>query len=329
MKPARERENIKKKHTDMTTRTIPTSIPALIAFSGRSLSGAQALGVTLNLAQNTAARILADRVDLVGEPGPTPTIRGKEAEWQLKREALKTAQATRRVTIKAARGFWSNAVDLLKLHLGRTWNPAWEAAGFTGGTLATAKGDPEPMLLRIRGYLRDHPAHENAPLNVTAAQADVHIAAIQAAVQGVDTASAASKQAAAERKSSVKRLIKRLSGLRDELDQLLTPDDARWYEFGFSRPVDPHMPGKVTGLTATPGQPGQVLVQHAASARAENYRVSWKPQVSSGEPMEVGLFADLAVTLSGLPSGTTIVVSVTARNAAGETQPAEVTVVVP
>jgi hypothetical protein len=89
------------------------------------------------------------------------------------------------------------------------------------------------------------------------------------------------------------------------------------------------MPEEVTGLTATPGPPGQVLVQHEASARAVDYRVSWKPEIGSGEPTVVGLFADLAVTLSGLPSGTTIVVSVTARNEAGETQPTEVTVVVP
>ena len=313
----------------MTTRKIPTSIPALIAFSGRSLSGAQALGVILALAQNTAARIAADRIDLVGEPGATPTIRGKEAEWLLKREALKTAQATLRTTKKEARDFCSDAVDLLKLHLGRTWNPAWEAAGFTRNTLSTTTGDTLPMLLRIRAYLRDHTAHENAPLNITAAEADAHIAAIQTGVQAVDAAKAASKLASAERTASVKRLTKRLRGLRDELAQLLAPDDARWYEFGFSRPVDQRMPNEVTGLTATPGQPGQVIVQHAASARALDYRVSWKPEVSSGEPMEVGLFADLAVTLSGLPSGTTIVVSVTARNAAGETQPAQVTILVP
>jgi hypothetical protein len=313
----------------MTTRKIPTSIPALVALSGRSYSGALALGVILTIAQNTAPRILADRIDLVGEAGATPTIRGKEAEWQLKREALKTAQATRRATKKEARGFWSDAVDVLKVHLGRTWNPAWEAAGFTKGTLSTGKGDPAPMLLRIRAYLRDHAAHENAPLNITAAEADVQIAALQTAEQGVDAATVASKQAAADRKASVKRLTKRLSGLREELDQLLAPDDLRWYEFGFSRPIDVRMPEDVTGLTATPAQPGQVLVQHEASARALDYRVSWKPQLASGDPTEVGLFADLSVPLNGLPSGTTIVVFVTARNDAGETLPSFVTVVVP
>ena len=300
-----------------------------MAFSGRSLAGAQALAVILALAQNTAARILADRIDLVGEPGAAPVIRGKEAEWQLAGETLKTAQGALRTTKKEARDFWADAVDLLKHHLGRTWNPAWEAAGFTRGTLSTAKGDPEPMLLRIRNYLRDHAAHENAPLNVTAAQADARIAALQTAVHAVDAAKTAHKQASAARAASAKRLRARLTGLRGELDQILADDDMRWYEFGFSRPIDTKAPAPVTGLVATAGLPGQVLVQHAASARAIDYRVSWKAQNASGDPTVVGLFADLAVTLSDLPSGTTVVVSVTARNASGETQPANVTILVP
>jgi hypothetical protein len=213
--------------------------------------------------------------------------------------------------------------------LGRTWNPAWEAAGFTHFTLGTSRGEPLPTVLRIRSYLRDHPAHENAALNITAAQADARIAAVLAAERAVDAATAASKQASADRKASVKRLRKRLTGLREELEQLLEPTDMRWYEFGFSRPVDQRMPEPVTGLTAAPAQPGTVLVQHDASARAIDYRVSWKPRDASGEPTEAGLFADLAVPLSGLPSGLPIVVSVTARNDAGETLPTEFTVIVP
>jgi hypothetical protein len=50
---------------------------------------------------------------------------------------------------------------------------------------------------------------------------------------------------------------------------------------------------------------------------------------SSDEPVEVGLFSDLAVNLVGLPTGSTVVISVTARNNSGETLPTEVTVVVP
>jgi hypothetical protein len=47
------------------------------------------------------------------------------------------------------------------------------------------------------------------------------------------------------------------------------------------------------------------------------------------ELVQAGLFADLAVTLSGLPSGQTIIVAVSARNATGETSPTEESIVVP
>ncbi len=66
-----------------------------------------------------------------------------------------------------------------------------------------------------------------------------------------------------------------------------------------------------------------------ALSRAINYRVSWKPQVSSGDPTVVGLYGDGAATLSGLPSGTLIDVLVTARNNAGETQATQASILVP
>lgn len=44
---------------------------------------------------------------------------------------------------------------------------------------------------------------------------------------------------------------------------------------------------------------------------------------------DVGLFSDLQALLSGIPSGTSIIVGVTARNDSGETQPTEATITVP
>jgi hypothetical protein len=183
----------------MNTRKIPTSVPALIAFAAGCLAGARKYGAVLLLAQNTAARVGADFVDLVGEAGPNPAIRGREATWQLTREELAASRAILRHAKAAARDYWSDVVDLLKIHLGRTWNAAWEAAGFTRFTLGTSRGEPLPMLLRIRSYLRDHAAHENAPLNITAAQTEVHIAAIETAEHAVAVANAACKKAAASR----------------------------------------------------------------------------------------------------------------------------------
>ena len=313
----------------MKTRKIPTSIPALIAFALQALAGARARGAAVALAQNTAARIEADIVDYTGDPGPDPVNRGREAAWQLTREELSIARKALRVAKSEARKFWSDAVDLLKIHLGRTWNARWEAAGFTRYTLSTSRGEPLPMLLRVRSYFRDHAVRENAPLNITAAEADLRIAAIEQAQKDVGAALAASKQAAADRRNSVKRLRRRLTGLRQELEQLLEPGDVRWYEFGFSRRGDPRRPQPVRDLVVTPGQPGELLVQHAGSPRAVDYRVSWKVAESDGAWEEVGRFADATVLLRGLPSGAEVIVGVTARNEGGETPPSKVRMVVP
>jgi hypothetical protein len=323
IKRAGERD---KKH--MNTRTIPQSIPALVTACARALAGVQTLGATLSIAQNTEARFEVDYFDLVGEPGSLTNL-GKNALLNAKRDSLTQARAARRAAVAAGVKFCSDGVDLLKPRFGRSWNPAWLAAGFSQTSIAVPRSNPLPVLLELRNYLRDNPTQEVTLQGFTLVNAEARITALNAAQQGLDAAVVARKVASQNRDGSVKRLRKRLTCLREELDLLLSDTDARWLEFGFTRPVDSRRPTAVTGLSATPGQPGNVLVQYAPSARALDYRVSWKPQVGSGEPTEVGLFADLAVTLSGLPSGTAIEVSVTARNEAGETQPAEVTVVVP
>ena len=313
----------------MTTRIIPKNLPGLLSLGTEALAGVTNLGVTLSVAQNTAPRIATDHYDLFGEPGENPTNRGKQAAFNAKRDLVRAARGARRAAVFAGRRFCAQAVDLFKGHLGRSWNSAWTAAGFTRFSIAVSTADVPTVLMEVRNYLRENPGRENAPLNITAVVADTHLAAVGAADVALNSAISTRKIAAQQRDLAVKKLRGRLSGLREELGRLMADTDQRWYEFGFSCPVDSKMPSPVTGLVVTPGLPGQVLVQHAASARAINYRVSWKVQNASGDPTVVGLFADLAVTLSGLPSGTTIVVSVTARNDAGETQPASVTIVVP
>jgi hypothetical protein len=313
----------------MTTRIIPDKLSGLLKLGKEALAGVINHGVTLGVAQNTAPRITTDHYDLFGEPGENPVNRGKQAALNAKRDAVTVAIGIRRSAIADGRKFCAKAVDLFKGHLGRTWNAAWTAAGFTRFTIAVSKADVATVLVETRNYLRENPGRENVPLGITAVIADTHLTAVEAANVSVNTAKANRGLATAARDGAVRQLKRRLSGLREELDRLLSPDDPRWHEFGFSRPIDGSIPAAVTGLIVTPALPGQVLVQHAPSARAMNYRVSWTPQVSGGEPTEVGLFADLAVALSGLPTRLTIVVSVTARNNAGETQPASVTVVVP
>ena len=301
----------------------------LISLGSEVLVGAQSLAGVLGLAQNTPSRISADLYDYIGDPGENPVNPGKLAAVAVKSETVKSARAARRAERAVGRKFCAKAVDIFKAHLGRTWNSGWSAAGFSRTTIAASKGDVHTMLFEIRNYLRGHPAAENAPLGITATLADAHLTAVEAANSVLSSAIAAHKVAAQNRDAAEQKLRERISGLRSELDQLLADDDFRWYQFGFSRPIDESAPEEVSGLLLTPAGAGQVVVTHKASARALDYRVSWKLQSDAGDRIEFGLFADRAVTLNGLPTGFAIVVSVTARNNAGETPPVTATIVVP
>ena len=64
--------------------------------------------------------------------------------------AAKTAATAAKRTMESnARAFAAGAVDVLKRHLGRQWNSAWQAAGFVGGSLAMPD-DPLPLLGQLR-----------------------------------------------------------------------------------------------------------------------------------------------------------------------------------
>ena len=74
---------------------------------------------------------------------------------------------------------------------------------------------------------------------------------------------------------------------------------------------------------------GPSLKRWDASTKALNYRVKWRADVADSTATEVGLFAERDVVLRDLPSGTNIIVSITARNASGESAPTELGIAVP
>jgi hypothetical protein len=103
----------------------------------------------------------------------------------------------------------------------------------------------------------------------------------------------------------------------------------RWRTFGFARPIDRRIPKVVTGLTVRAGtMAGEIIVQWDPAIGAENYRVLRQVQTVEDKPFEVGLFSDRTVIISGLPSGKTVTVSVSARNPAGETLPVNSTIAI-
>jgi hypothetical protein len=300
----------------------------LVTLALHGESGLNALATTIGVAQNTAPRLATDLQALVGEPGSL-TNTGAQGLYNKKHAALTDARAARNAARLDGRELCTKAIDSLKAHLGRSWNPRWTAAGFGGQTLTIRDTIVAAKLLELRNYYRDNAAREVASEGLTAAAFEAKHTALQAAEQARDAAISAFRDARDARDEAQFNLKTRLSGLQEELGKLLSPSDNRWADFGFPRPIDGSIPGRVEGLTLTPSLPGSVLARWEHSPRAVNYRVSWKPQGSSGDPIEVGLYGDGEATLSGLPSGVTIDVFLTARNNAGETQPTSATIVVP
>jgi hypothetical protein len=109
----------------------------------------------------------------------------------------------------------------------------------------------------------------------------------------------------------------------------LSADDPRWYAFGFRRPVDARMPEQVEALDLRTAAVGEVIAEWPKADRAENYRVAWKVAGSDAELTEVGLVADPKAIITGVPPGATIVVMVTAHNAAGESARTEKEIALP
>ena len=304
--------------------TIPYPQAAVITLGRNAYAGALSVGAAVLLAQNTAPKIAADLYDYIGDPA-TPLVPGKLARYAAQVVAVKDAHAAKREAIDAGREFCRLAINLLRPVLGNEWNTAWQAAGFHLPSLRLP-AQPAALLTTLRAYFAANPTRENSTAGITAAAAEAAAEAIDAAILAVGAAKAARVLRKAERDASFKKLRGRLSGLRGELEQLLEDNDGRWYEFGFQRPADGSKPGPVTGLVLLPVGSGTVIATWEASARALDYRVTWKPTASSDPATEVGLIAETQATLTSLPAGVPVTVAVSARNSSGETAPTEAAV---
>ncbi|HEY5791701.1 MAG TPA: hypothetical protein VIS74_00285 [Chthoniobacterales bacterium] len=271
----------------MARNEIPQNYDPLVSLAEDAADGAQAHGAAIGLSQNTEAKILADLLNLTGDPnaGPPPTP-GRQGEWNAAKAAKVAASGAARAAESNARAFCASAVGVLKNYLGPRWNSQWEAAGFTNGSLRMPD-DPLPMLGELRAYFLARAAHENAPLGVSAAAclAQVHtVSAARSASNASNVAAGLAKQA---RDAALRALYTRMSGLLAELDQLLDDDDPRWYAFGFDRPADGEQPGLALNLVLTPGGPGVVIADWDDARRAQRYRVFKQVAGADANPVQV------------------------------------------
>jgi hypothetical protein len=212
---------------------------------------------------------------------------------------------------------------VLEPFLGAEPSAAWEPAGFPADSLAipATQAERQALLGKLRDYFTANPARENAPLVITAAQANSLFTALSDARSAANQGNTNAVEKKTLRDAAVTALRKRMRGLIDELEQLLADEDARWYAFGLNPPGAPATPEVPDGLALAGGGPGTVDADWSDAARAEHYRV-WKQVVGvDADFVAVGSPTDSDFTLTGLPSGATVKVQITAVNDAGESQP--------
>jgi hypothetical protein len=302
----------------MASNQIPQSADALVTLATDAADGATTEGASIGLSQNTAAKIRADLVNFAGDPAAVPPVIGAQNLHNAAKSAKVAASAVRRTSESNARKFCASTVGLLKNYLGTQWNAQWQAAGFTAGSLAIPD-DPMSLLGEIRGYLASQPAHENAPLGITVAAGTLRIADLTATRAASNQSNLDLGTAKTHRDSALGTLYKRMTGLRTELDQLLADDDPRWYGMGFDRPADGWQPGPVEHLALSPGGPGMVFANWDDARRATRYRVFKQVPGTDPAPVEItSTVTDSQYTLTGLPTGTAVQITVTAVNDAGD-----------
>ena len=319
--------------------TIPDAYDAVVQLLEDAADGAQTHGPALGLTHNNEPKLRLDLTTLVGTPaGPgntPPAVPGRKSLWN-------TAQATKSAKTAALRTIQSNnrflartCIRSLMPVLGEDWNSAWQTAGFEGGSLAVP-ANPLPLLQQLRAYYAANPTRETANVNGIACTA----AACEAAAQAISTAQSESNQsntdagvAHANYLAALKAARTRLTNLRDELSQLMSPDDERWYAFGFDKPTDTGRPETPENLVVTVGAPGSrtLLCDWDDARRATNYRLRAVLKVG-GQQVFSELVTDSQgiITLPTQPAGTELDITVTGHNAVGESAPtAAVTGVLP
>jgi len=307
----------------MASQKIPQTYTPLVSLAADAEDGAITYGAAVGLSLNTAAKITPDLEDLTGHAGTPgnpadPAIPGKQALYIAAKSDKPAKAAALRTVTSNVRGYCATAIDVLRPHLGRSWNSAWQTAGFVNGSLGIPD-DPLPLLDQLRAYFTAHPAHENAPLGVTAAACETWKTTLGDARKAANDSLSNLGAAKTARDAAQETLYQRMSGLLAELGQLLGDDDPRWYNFGFDRPADGEQPGLVTDIVLTAGGPGMVFADWDDARRADRYRARKQIVGTDAEPVEVAnAVTESEYTFTGLPSGATVKISIVPVNKAGD-----------
>lgn len=304
----------------MARNILPNQTDRLFTLAEDMIDGLGSIGSATGVVQNT---VIVMQTALDG---------GRDAEiaFQKARQGKVTATAAQTIADSNAKAFIATAKRVLIPHLGSAWSTAWAEVGFVNQSLQTPAAIEEryTLLNTMRGYLAAHPAHENAPLGITAAAAGILYDAFTLARGNLNKAMNALGAARDTRETALETLRIRMRGLIDELDVLLIDDDPRWYTFGLNAPGDPETPGIPEAPTLTPGAPGsgRLFIDWPDTRRSDRFRV-WLKKTGETEASPVATVTESEASLTNLPLNTLLELHITAANDAGESVRGPVAVV--
>lgn len=307
----------------MASNKILRSYNPVVELLEDAADGALTHGAAVGLKQNDEPALRTVLGALIGTAagpgGVPPATPGAKATWNVAKAAKTAASAAARTARSNGRLLAQTCIGILKPRLGNQWTAHWQNAGITGGSLAV-RDNPMTMLQQFGSYFATNPTHEvpNIAPGISATAAGCNAAAT--AISAAESASNQSLVAAGAAKSAfdaaLLEAINRLSGLRDELQQLIGDADERWYAFGFDKPNDPETPEVPENVVVTPGPAGSgtVNVDWADARRAESYRV-----IVRNTATQLGeiIVEDSDASFTGLTSGMPVVITVSARNDRG------------
>ncbi len=294
---------------------LPQTLDPLLTLAEDMADGLHTHEVAVGVKQNLEATVRAAIT-------ATNTAEANYAAAKATKKTLTTA-----VTIADSNGkaFIGTARSVLEPTLGTQPGTEWEPVGYPDNSLAlpTTQAERQALLGKMKDYFTANPARENAPLVITAAQAGILFTALSDARSAANEGNTNVVDKKNLRDAAVTALRKRMRGLIGELETLLEDDDARWYAFGLNPPGAPATPDIPEGLVLSGNGAGAVAADWSDAARADHYRV-WKQVVGVDAGfVAAGSPTDSDFTLTGLPSGATVKVYLTAVNGAGESTPSE------
>lgn len=307
----------------MAQNPVPMALDALFTLAEDMADGAAAHEVAIGIQHHKEAKIRAD----------LDAARTAQQTYLNARTAKVASTEAQTIADSNGRAFIAAASNVLSVHLGTQYSAAWDPTGFPNQStrVPTTMAERQELLTQLQAYFTGHAAQEAASLGVTAAIAGTLFTALSDARSAANAAVVLTGQKKALRDTAVSTLRTTESGLIAELGLLLPDLDPRWNAFGLVEPGGSDLCPPPENLVLTPSVPGTVLADWSDTPRAVRYRV-WV-QIVGVDPDFVPFVTvnDSDATLSGLTTGQTIKVRVTAINADDDEGPpsAEVQIVVP